>query len=75
MENNSKSLEEMDALRASFPQLLMNLDKVRFAVTQIADKQQVLDVTLQEKLDSLVKILDASCSTLSLLTVSVFNHE
>lgn len=75
MEANSKSVEELDALRASFPQLLMNLDKVRFAVTQISNKQQVLDITLQEKLDSLVKSLDVSCSTLSLLTASVYNYE
>ena len=75
MEDISKSVEEMNALKASFPQLLVNLDKVRFAVTQIAEKQQVLDITSQEKLDSLVKILDASCRILSQLTESVFNYE
>ena len=75
METNSKSVEEMDALKASFPQLLVNLDKVRFAVTQIAEKQQVLDIALQENLDSLVKNLDASCSILSSLTESVYNYE
>lgn len=75
METNIKNVEELNALKASFPQLLSQLDKVCYAVVQIRDKQQVLDVSVVEHLDTLVDTLHASCATLALLTSSVFNHE
>lgn len=75
MEKNIKSVEEIDALKASFPQLLSQLDKVCYAVTQIRDKQQVLDAPMKDKLESLVMSLHDSCATLALLNFELYDHE
>lgn len=75
METDSKKLEELEGLRASFSRLLVEVDKSRFAVSQIAKKQSILDVSRQEKLNEVDKCLLAACSTLSLLTASVYNYE
>lgn len=75
MEKNINNVEEIDALKASFPQLLSQLDKVSYAVTQIRDKQQVLDAPMKEQLELLVKSLHTSCATLALLNFSLYDHE
>lgn len=75
METNIKNVEEINALKASFPQLLSQLDKVCYAVNQISDKQQVLDAPMKEKLESLKISLHESCATLALLNFALYHHE
>lgn len=75
METNIKNIDELEGLRASFARLLVETDKTRFAISQISKKQSVLDTTRLEKLGEVEKCLMAACSSLSLLTASVFNYE
>lgn len=73
METNIKKLEELEGLRASLSRLLVETDKTRFAVSQIAKKQTFLDTPSRDKLVEVDKCLLAACSSLSLLTASLYN--
>lgn len=68
--------EELDGMRASLVCLLTEIDKSRFALTQIAKKQHVFNCSddcqcLRDSVDSLA----VACANLSILTSKVFNHE
>lgn len=67
--------EEKDALRASFPQLLLQADKVRFALYQINAKQCVLDSVESKHISSAFSELTDVCKHLALLTSTVYDYE